>query len=650
MTDQPDPQRHPKMVAAAQHLAQQGFEISRMPIALGKGGKYRWKADATSDPALIPNLLAGAHNSVVIPRGDTVVIDADREDAAAFLSTQMPPGFRVASPTTGHFHFYARCADPSHLPDVYEGGEVRRDPGGKNQPGGAGGMVIGPWSRTDAGVYQRVGDSADIPELPEAVVSYLIEHSAGKTASLRPPTNGALIQITGPTPGYELPDKVGEGGRYPAIVRYTAHLYNREFSTEEMWDLVETRLAPRFEKPYDGSDGRTLRGEFDKAIIDLPTRLGERYVEKRRRAEQVLSPTLVGVPQNEETLGSALHGLIYPTQAAPSPAAGEWLIEGLLKPKGLFVLAGEEGLGKSWVRVEMAIRLATGHGALFEAYPIKGKHPVLLLDEENGEDIEFEREEFVLDALGLTRQDLGWNYARMSFGGTDLTTTEGRQAFEARIASAVPKVVIVDTGGDAVNAAEWGEKFLGVMRYARNVSEAKGIVIGFVVHLTKPDENSKEKAAREKGGRSLTSVMGHWGRKADSVWLMSPAEGDKVHFHVRKRWGESHHILERANDLWKSVKAVMATRTSKTTTRNMGVLGALKHGGPAKVEGDPSIFTYLSKQEGAAMSVPTIHRALKTLAESGDVESVEGVWSLTPQGESSLLANTRLGVRLVLGQ
>jgi hypothetical protein len=132
------------------------------------------------------------------------------------------------------------------------------------------GYVIGPNSIHPSGaVYRR---------LPGAPVKVALLPAEWAKAALGPPQaptgeGGGGVHLRIEAGGYTLPDKVGDGGRYDAIVSYTAHLYNRGFSTNEMWGSVLAELAPRFDPPLPETD---LRDRFERAIRGMPERLGER--------------------------------------------------------------------------------------------------------------------------------------------------------------------------------------------------------------------------------------------------------------------------------------------------------------------------------------------------------------------------------------
>jgi hypothetical protein len=166
--------RHAKMTNAATWLAQQGFaSIGWADVRDGKAPSRTWKADATDDPALVPGLLHGARNALVIPKGRAIIVDID--DPAVWdglTAAGLPETFTVDSPTGGHGHIYGRVPDGvdlSTIPGEFGGGEIRRwSPLTQTAS-----MVLGPWARSGAGIYRPRDGARWIAELPESVLDYL---------------------------------------------------------------------------------------------------------------------------------------------------------------------------------------------------------------------------------------------------------------------------------------------------------------------------------------------------------------------------------------------------------------------------------------------------------------------------------------------
>jgi hypothetical protein len=82
--------------------------------------------------------------------------------------------------------------------------------------------------------------------------------------------------------------------------------------------------------------------------------------------------------------------------AEPPPI--RWLVDGTLAMGDTTLLAGEPGVGKSWLSMGLAVAVAEGHGEWLgdKVYPYSGR--VLYVDEENPLDVVYDR----MKRLGLT--------------------------------------------------------------------------------------------------------------------------------------------------------------------------------------------------------------------------------------------------------
>lgn len=99
------------------------------------------------------------------------------------------------------------------------------------------------------------------------------------------------------------------------------------------------------------------------------------------------------------------------TQPAPPT---DWLVEGLLVRGEVTVLAGDAGVGKSFLTMALAVAIASG-APDFLGRSIHRHGPVLYVDEENTRDIVLQR----LQGLGLKPADAG-NLEYLSYAGVDL--------------------------------------------------------------------------------------------------------------------------------------------------------------------------------------------------------------------------------------
>lgn len=258
-------------------------------------------------------------------------------------------------------------------------------------------------------------------------------------------------------------------------------------------------------------------------------------------------PLPVAPPRGEEDAAHHAFGIADGFQCvadAVEPAdLDDWLVDGLLRPGTLGILASAEGIGKSYARLELAIRLATGTGSLFGHYPIRRPARVVLVDEENGPAEEYRREAEVLAALGLERSALV-NYFRVSYAGMNLAQPEKQEWLRGELVRLAGDLVILDTAG-AMVGDEWGEPLKAAVRYLRSLPCA---VLG-CVHLVKPP---RERHSGQHGS-AIADVMGQWTRSADVVAIMADLGADRARWTVRKRVPPSSLVLAQRGGLWDTV-------------------------------------------------------------------------------------------------
>jgi hypothetical protein len=251
---------------------------------------------------------------------------------------------------------------------------------------------------------------------------------------------------------------------------------------------------------------------------------------------------------------------------ATEPAdVDDWLVDGLLRPHALGILASAEGIGKSYARLELALRLATGTGSLFGHYPIARPARVVLVDEENGPSEEYRRETEVLAALGLDRSALT-DYFRVSYAGVNLTKPGRQEWLRGELDLLAPDLAIFDTGG-AMVGDEWGEPLKEAVRFLRSLPCA----VLACVHLTKPP---RERGHAPQHGTALADVMGQWTRSADVVAVMADLGAGRARWTVRKRVPPSSLVLAQRGGLWDVVAVAEDHEAASTDTRVLRAIAA----------------------------------------------------------------------------
>jgi hypothetical protein len=243
----------------------------------------------------------------------------------------LPATKTTTTPSGGRHAFYRWPADvPVPSGDELFGFTVR-------WPGR--GYLVGPGSRIGDREYMP-GPVDEIADLPVGWVA-----AAAREHGL-PRTNNAadVITISG---GYALPDRIPSGRRYAAVRDYVASRYNALLSVEEMWELVRTQVAPRFETPKSEAE---LRADFDRVTSKLAERLGP-----------PAGAAVKAAPRSREEIAASSIDAVDLLDMEIPPL--QWVVEDLI-PEGTTVLAGPPKLGKSCLVYQVAVEVALGGGLL----------------------------------------------------------------------------------------------------------------------------------------------------------------------------------------------------------------------------------------------------------------------------------------------
>lgn len=254
----------------------------------------------------------------------------------------------------------------------------------------------------------------------------------------------------------------------------------------------------------------------------------------------------------------------------------DWLIRDLLRPGKLMLIAASEGVGKSYVRKEMEIRLATGTGALFGHYTIARPVRVGTVDEENGPDEEYRRDEEILTALGLSRTDLDGRYRRASFLGLNLNDPRTQDYLRRQVDGGLD-VLFLDTGGSMVDE-EYGAPLRGAIRFLRTLlRQHPTLSIVLSVHMVKPSRDPKAVAQKR---RPLSDVMGQWTRSPDVVAVLTDLGADRFRWELVKRRGvaRSAGIVDYSSGLTTWVADVDGAEEVASTGDTIRVLRAIGAG------------------------------------------------------------------------
>lgn len=115
----------------------------------------------------------------------------------------------------------------------------------------------------------------------------------------------------------------------------------------------------------------------------------------------------------------------------------DWLVEDFMVSGEPTILAGDGGVGKSWLTMDLALSIAGGRET-FLGQPVKKHGRVLYYDEENSADLVLQR----LNALGLTDEAKA-NLEFIWYGGVDLLHEPEKMLEEAL--DLEPELIVIDS-------------------------------------------------------------------------------------------------------------------------------------------------------------------------------------------------------------
>ncbi len=563
--------------------------------------------DATADPATIRTLLsAGSQpNYGLVPPEGCFALDVDEAPALAALArltdAHGPLPSTLTTRTAHGTHVILRWPVDVPRPTGNLYGIVTRwggDPGT--------GYIIGPKSVHATGaVYQLDGRELAIAELPAAWAR------DAATPAAAPKASGIIIDCLACG---ALPERV-TGSRYEALRSLTLRLHTMGHARAVQWEHVRDHLAPRFAEPLTEAE---VRERFDRATAD-PDRMDRKAHDWQAGHpggdERASSP---GEPSGE------LPDLADAARLVTPPDVDAWYIVGLIRPGKLVYLAAGEGVGKSYVRKEAELRLAVGIGSLFGHYPIAGPVRVGTIDEENGPDEEWRREEELLPRLLLTRADLAGRYFRGSFLGLNLNAASAQAYIRRQVATFALDVLFLDTGGSMVDE-EYGPPLKGAVRFLRSlIREFPALAIVVCVHMVKPPRGPNIAAPKR---RALTDVMGQWTRQADVVAVMTDLGNDRIRWDLAKRRGvpKSAGILNYSDGLTRWMTDVDEAADPASTSDTIHVLRCIAAGAG----------TWEQVKEAAGMGRNRIFAAITEL-RAGGLIGPGSPYRMTSDGQEAL--------------
>ena len=293
--------------------------------------------------------------------------------------------------------------------------------------------------------------------------------------------------------------------------------------------------------------------------------------------------------------------------ALPELAAPEdpdaFLVEGFIRPGTTVMLTGPPGKGKSWAARQLAMECAAGLHTFLGTYAISRALNVLVVDEDNGANEEWRRDEVLLATLGLQRAQLG-RLRRLSLAGVELDQERWQRWLRGQIRLYEIDLVILDPVSEMHGGKELREDpaFRSMLNFLKRLKVDFPRLATLLVHHTRkamPGDRSAE--------RGLDDVRGQWGQTPDVVALMWGLGERRVAWELHKRVPHSKLILEASEAGPLSFVADETTASARQMSTDDRVLASLEAGATRADE----IVT------ATGLSQAGVYKALKRLAQAG---------------------------------
>jgi len=223
---------------------------------------------------------------------------------------------------------------------------------------------------------------------------------------------------------------------------------------------------------------------------------GEPLAAFRPRVEHVLTrvEAAAGAPLTTGTVSTLRNMDISPPEAVVQ--------DRILASGHLLVIVGDGGAGKSWLTLDLAVRLSGAGGAWVE-HETCGPLRVLYLGAEETEGSLLERLD-VLERAGLRADGERLVYWTPGAEAIDLQNPVDRGRLEQTITAGRFDVVVGDPLAELRVGAEGNDEFLEMFRALRGVRARTGCSMVFAHHTKKKNEHTRAgDGDRSRGGTAL---------------------------------------------------------------------------------------------------------------------------------------------------
>ena len=384
-------------------------------------------------------------------------------------------------------------------------------------------------------------------------------------------------------------------------------------------------IRPRPRKRAEGANGT-------RPVVDEPTRALTHALEDLHAAAKALRlpPMRVDWQQPDPELdeqdpeqkalkayvdtfladyeGARVGPVTWPlNEIGPPERPHDFLVENLIRPGTTVMLAGPPGAAKSWASRQLALTCAAGLPTYLDRYAVSRPLNVLVIDEDNGPDEEWRREESLMAHLDLTRDRLA-NVRRVSLEGVQLEHESWQRWLRGQIRAHDLDLVILDPISEMHGGKELREDpaFRSVLAFLKRLKVDFPRTSTVVVHHTRKRDPKAGSQA------TIEDVRGQWGQTPDVVAMLIPLGDRRSKWEVHKRVPHSSLILAQVEQGLSgegSLKLVSDETTAPTQRMQTDarVLAAIDAGATTAEE------IHLACE----MPASTVYKAVGRLADAG---------------------------------
>ena len=261
--------------------------------------------------------------------------------------------------------------------------------------------------------------------------------------------------------------------------------------------------------------------------------------------------------------------------AAPPEDPDAFLVSGFIRPGTTVMLTGPPGSSKSWASRQLALAAGSGQSHFLSRYTMERPMRCLVVDEDNGPDEEWRREETLLGHLGVARTAVEGTVWRVSLEGIQLDQPDWQAWLRGQILLLGLDLVVLDPISEMHGGKELREDpgFRSMLQFLKRLKVEFPRLATLLVHHTRKADTKATGAPK-----SLDEVRGQWGQTPDVVALMWPLGDQRISWELFKRVPHSKMVLEATATGPLSVLEDISTVRDKRMSADDRVLAAIESG------------------------------------------------------------------------